>query len=57
MEERHEIVGLARQVGGEGFDNMEPDELDALIASHAEELTEENMKPAVMRKKRCQVLR
>ena len=33
--------GLAWQVGEEGFDDMDPEELDDLIASHAEELTEE----------------
>ena len=27
--------------GGEGFDDMDPEELDDLLASHAEELTEE----------------
>ena len=41
MDERHDIVELARQVGGEGFDDMVPEELDALITSHAKELTEE----------------
>ena len=35
--ERHETVGFARQVGGEGFDDMEPEELDNLITSHADE--------------------
>ena len=61
--ERHEIVGLAQQVGGDGFNDMEPEELNILIASHAELLTEEElaaitkfprrrMKRAVMRK-RC----
>ena len=38
-EEKHEIAGLARQVGGECFDDMET-ELDDLVTSHAEELTE-----------------
>ena len=36
-EERHKIVRLALQVGGEGFDDMEPAELDTLITSHVEE--------------------
>ena len=36
-EERHGIAGLACHVRGEGFDDMEPEELDDLIASHAEE--------------------
>ena len=43
MEERHEIVGLARRVGGEGFGDIEPEELDDLIASHAFELTVEEL--------------
>ena len=31
------------QVGREGFDVMESEELDALITSHAEELTGEDL--------------
>ena len=42
-EERREIVRLAMQVGREGFDVMESEELDALITSHAEELTGEDL--------------
>ena len=30
-------------MGGEGFDDMDPEELDDLIASHAEELTDEEL--------------
>ena len=41
--EKHAIIGLAWQVGGEGFDNMQLEELEALIESHAEELTEEEL--------------
>ena len=37
------MVRLARQVGGEGFVNMKPEELDDLIASIAEELTKEEL--------------
>ena len=43
MDERHEIARLAWQVGGEGFDKMEPEELDDLVASHAKVLTEEEL--------------
>ena len=43
MEERHEIAVLAWQVREEGFDDMEPEELDDLITSHSEELTEEEL--------------
>jgi len=43
MEERHEIVELAQQVGGEGFEDMEPEKLGTLIISHAEELTKEKL--------------
>uniref|UniRef100_A0A8C4NEX6 DDE-1 domain-containing protein n=1 Tax=Eptatretus burgeri TaxID=7764 RepID=A0A8C4NEX6_EPTBU len=38
MKEKHKIVRWARQVGIEGFDDMEPEELDALIDLHAEQL-------------------
>ena len=40
-EERRKIPGLAREMGGEGFDDMEPEELEEIIASHGEELTED----------------
>ena len=33
---------MAQGMGREGFDNIEPDKLEELIASHREELTEED---------------
>ena len=36
MAEGHAIVELAWQVGGDGFDDIQPEELEALIVSHAE---------------------
>uniref|UniRef100_UPI00358F4578 tigger transposable element-derived protein 1-like n=1 Tax=Myxine glutinosa TaxID=7769 RepID=UPI00358F4578 len=46
-EERHVIVGLARQVGGEGFDDMMPEELEDLIASHGDNLTDEELETII----------
>uniref|UniRef100_UPI00358FC47C tigger transposable element-derived protein 1-like n=1 Tax=Myxine glutinosa TaxID=7769 RepID=UPI00358FC47C len=42
-EERHVIVGLAWQLGGEVFYDMQPEELEDLIASHGDKLTEEEL--------------
>jgi hypothetical protein len=38
-----DIAQIAHQVGGEGFEDMQPHELEELIESHAEELTEEDL--------------
>ena len=45
-EERGEIAGLAREMVGEGFD-MEPEEMEELIASHGEKLTEEDFEAII----------
>ena len=34
-------------MGGKGFDAMEPEELEELIASHGEELTEEEFEAII----------
>lgn len=41
--EEDEIVRLAHQIGGEGFEDMQRDEVNELLNSHGEELSEEDL--------------
>ena len=36
-------VNLAKQLGGDGFNDMTPDDIIALIAAHAHPLTDEDL--------------
>lgn len=43
IEQEEEIVELGHQIGGDGFDDMRREEIDDLIKSHGNELTEEEL--------------
>jgi hypothetical protein len=42
-----DIAQIAHQVGGEGFEDMQPHELEELTESHTEELTEEDLEELI----------
>jgi hypothetical protein len=42
-----DIAQIAHQVGGEGFEDMQPHKLKELIESHTEELTEEDLEELI----------
>ena len=46
-DERRKIAGLAWEMGREGFDGIEPEELEELITLHGEELTEEDLEAII----------
>lgn len=43
QDEEKEIVRIAHQIGGEGFDDMRADEIDELLNSHEKELSDEDL--------------
>jgi Mg/Co/Ni transporter MgtE len=42
-----DIAQIAHQVGGEGFEDMQPHELEELIVSHTEEITEKDLEELI----------
>jgi len=41
------IVRVARDVGGEGFEDIQEEEVEELLQSHQEELTEEDLEEII----------